>query len=432
MLLSVRLFLISITIVLSASHLSAQVENTEVTRSLPSIQFGFGNPGARSLGMGGAFLALADDASAAEANPAGLTILRKTELSLEFRDATQDRSIPLRGTYPGIESGSLTTSTRLSQVSFASIVYPLEKYSIAGYYHRVVGFRIAPVLREPVFYNVDTAGGGLVSSEVCARLGSLCKSAYLQPEEASLHGDLETFGVAAARAFGPFSLGAAMRYERYSQGGFIVPFNLAGVAFGRFSQTASGGDFTFSAGAKWTPISGVSLGAVYKQGSNFHAPLTYEPIGGGARFLIADLTRHFPSIAGVGISVRPAPSLTFNADAIRIGYRKFGKSSIVNDQTLYRLRDGTELRFGAEYFIITRVPIALRAGWWRDPAHTLEYVGPVNTLQGGAASLIYPRASQEDHYSLGAGFSWERFQVDAAYDTARDAHTASVSVLARF
>jgi len=429
---SVRSFFIGVTIVLSSTFLHAQVTNTEVTRSLPNIQFGFGNPGARSLGMGGAFLALADDASAAEANPAGLTILRKTELSFEFRDAIQDRTIPLRGTYPAVESGNLETSTRLSQISFASFVYPLEKYSIAGYYHRVAGFNIAPTLKEPVYYSVDTAGGGLVSSEACSRLGSLCKSAYLQPEEASLHGDLETFGFAAARAFGPLSLGAAMRYERYSQGGFIVPFDLAGVGFGRFSQRASGSDVSFSAGAKWTPISGVSLGAVYKQGSDFHAPLTYEPIGGGQRFLIADLTRHFPSIAGIGISVRPAPSLTFNADAIRIGYRKFGKSAIVNDETLYRLDDGTELRFGAEYFIITKVPIALRAGWWRDPAHTTQYVGPVDTLQGGAAALIYPRASQEDHYSVGAGISWARFQVDAAYDTARDSHTGSVSVLARF
>ena len=37
------------------------------------IQFDFSLPGARSLGMGGAFVALADDATAGYSNPAGLT-----------------------------------------------------------------------------------------------------------------------------------------------------------------------------------------------------------------------------------------------------------------------------------------------------------------------------------------------------------------------
>jgi len=426
-----RSLLISIAVVVWGSLLDAQVT---VTRSLPSIQFGFGNPGARSLGMGGAFLALADDASAAEANPAGLTILRKTELSIELRDGSQERSIPLRGTYPEIEPGSLTSSTRLSQLSFASIVYPFEKFSLAGYYRRVAGFRIAHFLREPVFYNVGA--GGLVTAEACDQLGSLCSRGVLPPEQASLRGDLETFGFAAARAIGSFSLGTAVRYERYSQSGFLVPFDLTGRSFGTFSQTASGGDFTFSAGAKWTPISGVSVGAVYKQGSDFRAPVTFEPIGTSQRIVLADVTRHFPSVAGAGISVRPTQSLTLNADAIQIGYRKFGRSitgSLASDDlSHYRLDDGTELHFGAEYFVLTKLPVGFRAGWWRDPVHTIEYVGPVDSLQGGASSLIYPRARQEDHYSVGAGVSWPRFQVDAAYDRARDSHTASVSVVARF
>lgn len=37
-----------------------------------TFQFSFSNPGARSLGFGGAFVALADDATASFANPAGL------------------------------------------------------------------------------------------------------------------------------------------------------------------------------------------------------------------------------------------------------------------------------------------------------------------------------------------------------------------------
>ncbi|MGZ5492874.1 MAG: transporter, partial [Thermoanaerobaculia bacterium] len=63
---------------LAAAPLTAQ--NTDI-EALSGLQFNFGNPGARSLGMGGAFLGRADDASAVEANPAGLTSLRKAEFS---------------------------------------------------------------------------------------------------------------------------------------------------------------------------------------------------------------------------------------------------------------------------------------------------------------------------------------------------------------
>ena len=50
-----------------------------------SLQFNFSAPGARSLAMGGAFIGLADDATAAFSNPAGLVQLASPEVSLEYR-----------------------------------------------------------------------------------------------------------------------------------------------------------------------------------------------------------------------------------------------------------------------------------------------------------------------------------------------------------
>jgi hypothetical protein len=44
----------------------------EAQAGFTTFQFSFSNPGARSMGLGGAFVALADDATAAFANPAGL------------------------------------------------------------------------------------------------------------------------------------------------------------------------------------------------------------------------------------------------------------------------------------------------------------------------------------------------------------------------
>src|SRR4029079_12793896 len=63
-------------LVVASICLPAFAQNTDI-QSIQGLQFNFSNPGARALGMGGAFLGLADDASAAEGNPAGVPHLRK-------------------------------------------------------------------------------------------------------------------------------------------------------------------------------------------------------------------------------------------------------------------------------------------------------------------------------------------------------------------
>src|SRR5213082_4262112 len=94
-----RFLFAAIVCTLVAPALFAQ--NTDI-EALSGLQFNFGNPGARSLGMGGAFLGLADDASAAEANPAGLTILRKPEVSIEARNYLEQQLFSTSGTFPAI------------------------------------------------------------------------------------------------------------------------------------------------------------------------------------------------------------------------------------------------------------------------------------------------------------------------------------------
>src|ERR1051325_10035420 len=94
-----RFVVAAIICTLLALPLAAQ--NTDI-ESLSGLQFNFGNPGARSLGMGGAFLGLADDASAAEANPAGLTILRKPEFSIEGRNFEEQQLFSTTGTFPDL------------------------------------------------------------------------------------------------------------------------------------------------------------------------------------------------------------------------------------------------------------------------------------------------------------------------------------------
>src|SRR5207253_11392033 len=120
--------------VLTLIALPLAAQNTDI-ESLSGLQFNFGNPGARSLGMGGAFLGLADDASAAEANPAGLTILRKPEISVEIRNYVEQQTFTTTGTFPNVVRTPFTHYSDRVSVSFASIVYPIKNFTVGVYYH---------------------------------------------------------------------------------------------------------------------------------------------------------------------------------------------------------------------------------------------------------------------------------------------------------
>ncbi|HEU4521328.1 MAG TPA: UPF0164 family protein, partial [Thermoanaerobaculia bacterium] len=112
----------------------ASAQNTDI-ESLAGLQFNFSNPGARALGMGGAFLGLADDASAAEANPAGLTILRKAELSLEVRNYTEAQVLTTSGVFPDLNRTGFNHHSDRVQIAFASGVYPIGNFTVGAYYH---------------------------------------------------------------------------------------------------------------------------------------------------------------------------------------------------------------------------------------------------------------------------------------------------------
>lgn len=92
----------------------------------------FTNPGARSIGLGGAFVAIADDATAAFANPAGLVQILRPEISVELRGTASrfDREIPY------------DLANGVSGLGFFSFVYPSRSWALALYSHQLasVGF----------------------------------------------------------------------------------------------------------------------------------------------------------------------------------------------------------------------------------------------------------------------------------------------------
>src|SRR5687767_10795173 len=148
----------SAIILMALLALPAAGQNVDI-EAISGLQFNFGNPGARSLGMGGAFLGLADDASAAEANPAGLTILRKPEFSIELRNYEEAQIFTTGGTFPEIERTPFTHYSNRVVPTFASAVFPWKTFVFGAYYH------------EPL----NNKGGGVVFPEFNEFTGALEK-----------------------------------------------------------------------------------------------------------------------------------------------------------------------------------------------------------------------------------------------------------------
>jgi long-chain fatty acid transport protein len=429
---------------------TAFAQNTDI-EALAGLQFNFGNPGARSLGMGGAFIGLADDASAAEANPAGLTILRKPEASIEMRQTSIAQRFVTGGTFPFVTSEDF--SSRRKAVSFASVVIPSNQGILALYYHRPLAFRNAVDVTSrysmPVFY---VGPNGPMSRDECLR-DPACTQHQIYPFTTSVDLSMETFGVAVAHEWGRVSAGAAVRYHRFSelartmrrdldapeQPVFIIEQTHGGRTLGASSDK----DVTFVGGIHWAISKKVSIGAVYKDGAAFPAPVSAA--SASSDMSVVGVTQfHVPASYGIGTSYRPISNLTISADAVRVEYShltdnflsviEFGTGDGTGIERLagYRAVDGTELHAGLEYFVLGNVPFAIRSGWWRDPAHSIRYDAPLLTKHDVAAKILFPRGDDEDHYSVGVGLAWPKFQIDAAYDHSRSLKTASMSVIARY
>src|SRR5687767_8595824 len=204
-----------LALVLLVAALPLTAQNVDI-EALSGLQFNFGNPGARSLGMGGAFLGLADDASAAEANPAGLTILRKPEVSIEARNYEEQQLFTTSGTFPDIVRTPFTHYSDRVVVTFGSVVYPIKNFTLGAYFHEPLNNKgagvVAPRFDEltgdlesqlPNFF-LPSGGGTPISEADCETLRRTsnnpfaCLEYRVDPFTSALDVRLRTFGISGA------------------------------------------------------------------------------------------------------------------------------------------------------------------------------------------------------------------------------------------
>jgi long-chain fatty acid transport protein len=415
---------------------SGFAQNTDI-ESLAGVKFNFGNPGARSLAMGGAFIALADDATAAEANPAGLTILRQPEVSVEGRNFKILQDYTIGGVIPDRPlMDHFTAYGRRAELNFASVVYPVGNLSVAAYHHQQLNYNMAFASLGPRFF---MGPSGAVDQQTCTQLGSECNIFDLSPFGSAVETMIKTNALAFAWGSGPLSIGASARYQELDHAAATFRFAELGgelvLAHGNAQLAEKEEDITFTAGFKYAPSNRFGIGGVYKQGAQFDTRLLFVNFMDGNSVELGSPSFNVPDTWGAGIFFRPSPVFTITVDAVQVNYSSLVDNVITIydlDPRSFTMEDVTEYHVGAEYFFQSRIPVAIRAGWWRDPAHQLAYTGPLTTPEEVATRILFPGGQDEDHYSIGVGLAWPRFQIDAAYDTSDSYKVGSLSFVARF
>ncbi|HET6603540.1 MAG TPA: outer membrane protein transport protein [Xanthomonadaceae bacterium] len=416
-----------------------------------SLPFSFSNPGARSLGMGGAFIGLADDATAAYANPAGLIGLgleKQFSIEVRYNDfntpyATSGPADPF--TLDGIGYKGASDST--SNLSFLGFVWPSERWSLAVYRHQLADYENA-----------------FTSNEIDFDLATL----FAVDGRNDL--DIVNYGISFGwRWTDTLSIGAGLSWydfdldtvaDRYSIGGTV---GNAGHIVNTQRQRGDDDDIGFNLGILYRGTDNFQIGATYRSGPGFDYRHTnvagpsgvfVGEVNANPGFVFANFATNFdaPDVFGVGLAWRVSDSLTLAFDVNHIQYsdltegldRAFTDNPSPNDLNIVdrlRIDDVVEPRIGMEWvFLNMSRPLSLRAGAWYEERHTIRFQGDLNEFEGDlnnyvdavADAILFSTGDDEMHYSVGIGWAFQSFQIDFAADFSDIQDTFALSGVWRF
>jgi len=429
------------------------------------IHFNFGPPGARSLGMGGTFIAIADDATAAEANPAGLTKLSRPEVSLHMRrsslslealdlnaEAAQrdlnNARRPAPALMPGMTGNSFLDPTKtkfedsVSELSFASYVQPFKRFTLSLFFQDSADFAGSNTwrafddlnldfyqTRQELGLNLENMGislgfklGERLSAGVSVR-ASRMRLAALQETRVDFSTDTELSLLAS---------GSSLEEVR--------ALGLIDQQINRETIDDEDTQITWNAGILINPNGRLSLGLVYKDGGTFEIDGQVADFGctafdasgrfecepemmGGMR---NTRTIDVPDFYGAGLTWRVTNRFRLALDVNRITYSELNFGMLENPnadperQILVPIEDATEVHIGLEYLFFlgsSRAPLTVRAGAYSNPDH----------------DGFQPIDSEETVVTFGFGTVLrEKFQIDLAGQSSDSGDVGILSLVYRF
>lgn len=397
--------------------------------------------GARALGMGGAFIAIADDATAASWNPGGLTQLERPEISLvyNFKWFEEDFNSKWHRELDG------ANSVAWEELNYFSVVYPIRRtfagrnFVVSLNYQRQYDFDRDLNLR---YRSLGTAGG--VISQLNSRIDYSQRGALgsISPALGFEITNRLSMGVAVnlwSHGLLPDNEWKVRQENRLVSfiNGRVLPISFGKQVLEKDYKNFDGTNVTV--GVLYRATERLKLGAVYH--SKFTADVDYSEYSriqipfvtaGFGRRQERKLEYVFPAAFGLGAAYRfPNDKLTVSLDVTRREWDQFEIYDPRNGRLSLRRRSGVTglpkyrsphdptytVRLGAEYvFVNDKKPVqhylpSLRAGLFYDP----EPAGGRKDRWFGLGKVT---GEPDDYYgfSLGAGvLIRNRVNLDVAY-----------------
>jgi len=419
------------------------------------INFNFTNPGARARGIGGAFVAIADDSTAALANPAGLAYLER-EFTMEFihdedeypvGQLTQG-GVELSQPAPGLFAATgredpfrVRAGNTSDRLNYASLLLPLKKdrMTLALYYGVLadigsqfnVGFGV--VCMDASGHARLPAGGESCTLDLSDITNGEFYSIY-PGQSVDYSMKTEVTGTALGyRLNDHWSVGASLMLGQTKMRGLATAGQLGSVETVTEETLGDDEDMIFGTGIlyradRW------GFGLSWRSKSSYDLDNRLISDNG----VTEPSEKTFPGSINVperiaaGLAFFPGENWVISTEVTQISY-----SQVIEDmrpfETMvetagirYRIDDVTEYHLGAEYTTFSKNRgWSLRAGWYRDQTHLPwvreEYSDPVGDPQGDGLraqeSLVRAHFVDDiDHFTIGFGISSGRIRLDAALD----------------
>lgn len=343
--------------------------------------------GARATGMGGAFIAIADDATAASWNPGGLMQLETPEFSMVgscdiSRDDYDSNLHP--------ETSSMNEITRCD-LNYLSVAYPFQiasknmivslNYQKLYDMHKDMDFRVINTGRLPGFPQY------IVRDKVRFRqrgsLKALSPAYAIQITPRFSVG--ATFNIWTDRLFWNNDWTTKTRESFSGIGVTGTTYRNKRLRKESFSHFKG---FNMNFGFLWDINPTITIGAVFK--TPFKASLhyryqetqkVYQPAIGKIITSGVEFSEHrelkMPMSYGLGMAIRLSDILTVSFDVYRTNWSRFFMEDKDNHDTSpingvprkhSHVHDTTQLRLGGEYLLmLEKTIIPLRAGLFYDP-----------------------------------------------------------------
>jgi long-subunit fatty acid transport protein len=355
---------------------------------LGGIDAEFAGAGARPLSMGGSFLGLADDSTAAEFNPAGIRILNRPEIAWQLTHTLDRREeyLPLQSGTSGVHGED---KNEWSTPSFISYVHPGQNLTWALSQLTTIDF---------VHDFNDSAG----------------RSGELRSLSSHTEGMNNAFGLTFATDIQPrLHVGITVRMNRFHYE-FVEKQS---VATPFFSETEVTGVREFT---DWSPS--LNLGILWRATKDWSFGSVYKS---RQEVTTGDFRTYLPQTFGVGAAYHPNDRVRLLADVDYITWSDF--DSTPSDD--FHRNDVTRYHFGGEYLFCLQKEHAwfVRAGVMHESSNALFYSGPLPLLQTG-----FDQESDKNHVSLGLGLAAETYQIDLGIDQVVDGNTVLILSMIRY